>query len=184
MNDLSAIELVIAAAVAFSSTFSGVSLAYLLSVRRERANRVRDDERRRTLVGESILQELQTSLRTVNRYLESNPDYVAGGGLSMISLSTDALDAAVSSGGFALLEVPLQGNLSHTYRSLRTALDDSRRLQDANTSVASGITSTTDVLSYLQMELNNDVVRLQTLISESISALEALTDGESLTQET
>ena len=175
MNGLSVIGLVIASLVAFASTFSGVFLAHWVSVRRERTDRIRDEEQRRTLMIESISHELRTSLEIVNRHLSSPPGVVAYGELRAISLSTDALDAAVSSGGFALLNAPLQGDLSRTYRSLRRAMDDSRRLQDVNSSTASSLTNFADMMARLQSALNGEVVRLQTLISASISALESPT---------
>ena len=173
MNGLSVIGLTITSAVAFASTFSGVFLAHWVSVRRERTSRMQGDERRRALVVESILHELRTSLQIVNEHLKSSPDIVTMGKVRTISLSTDALDAAVSSGGFALLKAPLQGDLSRTYRSLRRAVDDSRRLQDVNSSAASALTVFADMMANLQWALNGEVVRLQTLISVSISALEA-----------
>lgn len=173
MNSFSVNELIIASVVAFASTFSGVFLAHWVSVRRERTGRMQDDERRLTLVVESILHELRTSSQIVNEYLKSPSAIVMYGELRMISFSTDALDAAVSSGGFALLKAPLQGDLSRTYRSLRRAADDSRRLQDVNSSTASSLTNFADMIANLQMTLNGEVVRLQTLISTSISALEA-----------
>ena len=172
MNGLSVIGLIITSVVAFVSTFSGVFLAHWVSVRRERTSRMQDDERRRALVGESIFHELRTSLQVVSEYLKSSQDIVALGELRTISLSTDALDAAVSSGGFALLKTPLQGNLSRTYRSVRRAVDGCQRLLDVNSSGASSLSNFEDIMVNLQLTLNGELVGLERLISASISALE------------
>ena len=127
---------------------------------------------------ESIRRELGTSLDIVSGHVDDAPTTVTFGRRRTISLSTDAFDAAVSSGGFALLEIAIQGDLSRTYRSVRRAVDGCTRLLDANSSGITVQTNYESIMVNLQRTLDGDLVGLQRLISASISGLGTPTDQE------
>ena len=98
--------LIISFAVTFTSTFCGVFLAYFLGTRGDRVKRREEEDSQRVKAKESIANELRNVLKDAELYLETVAQPHTG--FITIRPFTDAKDATIGSGTFALIEPELQ----------------------------------------------------------------------------
>ena len=106
--------------IQFFSVFSGVFLAYFLGTSWDRAKRREEEEAQQVRAKESIAAELLNVYEGVGRYLrEVQP---SPGKYVTLLLATDAKDATIGSGAFALIEPETQVQISIAYSYISDAI--------------------------------------------------------------